>query len=184
MNAGLISVRYATALLEYASEMHSEDHVYQEAKTIVQHYIKFEALRTTLANPVLDRKEKRKLILLAAGSNVSKPMERFIDLLLENNRQDKLQFILLEYIDLYREKKNLFYGKFTTSAEIDKVTEDKLISLVEGSLGGTLEVEHVIDPRLIGGFIFDVDFVRWDASLLRQIEEIRNELIEKNRRIV
>lgn len=184
MNTGLISARYATALLSFANESNMQDCVYTEAKVIAQNFFQFSELRTVLDNPVLAKKEKRKIIVTAAGGNISDPLKKFLDLLLENNREFNLQSIVLKYIDLYRKQKNIHYGKLTTATIVDSVTEKKLMKLVEGYTGGTVEMEKVIDPEILGGFMFEVDFVRWDASISGQLRRIKKEYIEKNNKIV
>src|SRR5665647_3796784 len=102
MNNGLIAARYATALLEYANKDGSIDRVYTEAKAVSKSYFQFNDLRTVLTNPVLAKAEKRKIILMAAGGKTSSHFERFIDMLMENNREEHLLDIMLKYIDLYR----------------------------------------------------------------------------------
>jgi len=184
MNTGLIPVRYATALLDFANESNLQDSVYNEAKAVTQSYFQFSELRTVLDNPVLGKTEKRKIILLAAGGNVCTPFEKFLDLVLDNNRENHLLSIALKYIDLFRKQKNIHYGKLTTASTINAVTEKKLMAMVENTTGGTIEMEKVIDPDIIGGFLFEVDFVRWDASISGQLRRIKKEYIEKNNKIV
>jgi F-type H+-transporting ATPase subunit delta len=184
MNTGLIPVRYATALLDFATVSNEQDRVYTEAKAITKSYFQFSELRTVLDNPVLPNAEKQKIILLAAGGKVSKPFERFLDLILENNREKFLQEIVLKFIDIYRKQKNIHYGKLTTAAEVDNATEKRLMEMVENTTGGTIEMEKVIDPQVLGGFIFEVDFVRWDASVSGQLRRIRQNYIEKNKKRV
>ena len=70
MNTGLIPVRYATALLDFANVNKEQDRVYAETKSVIKSYFQFNELRTVLDNPVLANAEKRKIILLAAGGKV------------------------------------------------------------------------------------------------------------------
>ena len=184
MNTGLIPVRYAKALLDFADVKELQDRVYTEAKAIIKSYFQFGELRTVLDNPVLAKTEKRKIILLAAGGKVSTSFEKFLDLVLDNNRENHLLSIALKYIDLFRKQKNIHYGKLTTASPINAVTEKKLMAMVENTTGGTIEMEKVIDPDIIGGFLFEVDFVRWDASISGQLRRIKQEYIEKNNKIV
>ena len=44
--------------------------------------------------------------------------------------------------------------------------------------------EHRVDPSIIGGFIFEIDGLRLDASTAAQLKSVRRQFIEKNRRIV
>ena len=41
-----------------------------------------------------------------------------------------------------------------------------------------------IDPEILGGFVFEMDGYRLDASVESQFRRIRRQLIEKNNRIV
>ena len=59
MNTGLIPVRYATALLDFANISDLQDRVYTEAKAVTKSYFQFSELRTVLDNPVLAKAEKR-----------------------------------------------------------------------------------------------------------------------------
>ena len=105
-------------------------------------------------------------------------------MLLKNKREAQIQNIMLKYIDFYREQKNIRYGKLTTAVEVDQAAENRLMKLVADRFGGTLELEKVVDPEILGGFKLEVDNMRWDASIAGQLQNIRNEYIERNRKIV
>ena len=47
-----------------------------------------------------------------------------------------------------------------------------------------LELHNNVDSSIIGGFIFDIEGTRLDASVSSQLKTIRHQFIEKNRRIV
>lgn len=184
MNAGLISVRYATALLEFAKDSNTVETVYAEAKLLTLMFSKMSDLRLMLANPVISHEAKRTLILNAAGGKVSQTFRDFTDLLLKNRRENLVQGIMLKFIDLYRKQKNIHYGVLTTAYEVDGATEKRLIKLVTDKVGGTLELEKIVEPEILGGFKLEVDNVRWDASVASQLKRIKSEYIERNRRIV
>lgn len=184
MNLGLISVRYATALLDYADASKTQESVYKDAVQLTESFANSKGLSTALENPVISNENKKKLILTAAGGKVSDVFQSFIDLVLKNNREAELHTIVLKYKDLHRRKNNILHGKLTTAIAVDKITEDKLISLVEKKINGTLELEKVIDPSILGGFLMEIDSVRWDASIKNQLNRIKNDYIERNRRIV
>lgn len=181
MNLGLISTRYATALIAFSSESEMSHYVYEEAKVINKAFLKFKELRSVLNNPVLAVSEKKKIIVSVAGGSLSKPLDAFIDLLLRNKRESKLQNILLKSMDMYRLQNNIHAGKLTTASEIDTLTEKRLIEMVQKEVGGTVEIEKHIDVSILGGFMLEVDFKRWDASLLSQLTTIRKEYIEVNK---
>ena len=184
MNTGLIAVRYATALLEFAKETNLVETVYGEAKLLTLMFSKMGGLRHALENPVISTAEKRKLLLNAVGGKASKVYEKFTDLLLENNRESLVQNIMLKFIDLYRKEKNIRYGKLVTAYPVSQKTEKSLIKLITDKAGGTLELEKVVNPDILGGFTLEVEGVRWDASVSGQLQQIRNEFTERNSKIV
>ena len=62
--------------------------------------------------------------------------------------------------------------------------ESRLREVIENQTGCKLLLKTEVDPALIGGFVFEVDDLLLDASVSRQIDIIRRQFIEKNRRIV
>ena len=184
MNIGLISARYAKALLEFAQDKNVEDEIYEQAKFLISVFGKIKNLNTALHNPLISKAKKRNIILTASGDNVTDAFKRFIELLLENKREDCLQSIMLQYKGLYRESKNILHGKLITAVEIDAITKSHLIKTIEQKVDGKLELEEIVDPNILGGFILDIDFIRWNASLIRQLNDIKKQYIERNRRII
>ena len=175
MNEGLVSQRYATALYDFASNNNDETTVYDEAKLLAAQFSSQPELRVALASPAISKADKQKLIITAAGGSVSDTFRKFISLVLANEREKKLQYIALKYIELYRENKNIYAGKITLAGKIDKTIEDRLISVIAKYTGRTLELEKQIVPEIIGGFILEVDNYRWDGSIRQRLEKIRRE---------
>lgn len=165
MNTGVVSMRYAKALLAYAKAQKVEDRVYEEVKTLAGHYVSLPDLRRAIENPVLDMQSKCDLLREASGGkDVSQELMRFFNLVLDERREKFLQFMLWSYIDLYREDKNILVGKLTTAIE-SKRLEEHLVDLVGSRTQGKVEMETHIDPELIGGYIIELEGYRLDASV-------------------
>lgn len=62
--------------------------------------------------------------------------------------------------------------------------ESRLRDLIEKRTGCKLILKTEVNPSLIGGFVFEVEDTILDASVSRQLDIIRRQFIEKNRRIV
>lgn len=79
MNTGVVSRRFAKALLAYAKGEGLEDKVYKEVKTLAAHFAEVPALRRAVENPVLERSKKLELLCEASGGkDVSQVMTRFL----------------------------------------------------------------------------------------------------------
>ena len=92
MDLGVISVRYARALLKSATDMKQEDAVYKEMLVLSQSYLQVPALRSTIDNPMLDKDKKNALLEVACGGQVSDLTQRFLQLVLNEGRESTLQF--------------------------------------------------------------------------------------------
>ena len=186
MEVGILSMRYAKAIIEYAQEKGLEDRLYQEFLTLSHSFCEQPGLREALDNPVITTKEKLALVCTAADGDGKSTREfvRFITLVLRNRREGYLQFISLMYLDLYRKLKHIGTGKLITAVPVDKETEDRIRSAAAHILHAQMERETVIDPSIEGGFIFDINDYRLDASVATQLKRVKQQFIDKNRRIV
>ncbi len=176
MDLGVISVRYARALLNSATDMKQEDIVYMEMQLLVQSYLQVEDLRSTIDNPMLEKDKKEILLLTACGGNVTDLTKRFLQLVLKEDRENTLQFMAASYVTLYRKQKNITRGKLTTAVAVSPETETKMKAMVESRTHGTVEFNTEVDSDIIGGFILEYDTYRLDASVKTKLNTILNQL--------
>jgi F-type H+-transporting ATPase subunit delta len=107
-----------------------------------------------------------------------------MQLLCSHKREKYLLFIVNTFITLYRRQENINLARLTTAVEVSPEVVGKLRAGVKRHTGGTAEFESHVDPRIEGGFIFEVGTYRLDASVASQMRRIKRQFIEKNRRIV
>ena len=176
MDIGVISTRYARALLKSATDAKLEEQVYQEMMTLAKSYMDVPELRQTIDNPMLDKDKKQTLLETAVGGATSELMRTFIALVLKEDRENMVQFMAYSYVTLYRKQKNVIRGKLTTAARVSPETEQKMRQMVESMTQGTVEFETEVNPDIIGGFILEYDTFRMDASVKSKLNNILNTL--------
>ena len=122
MDIGIVSMRYAKALMEYAKSTGTEDRLYTEMRTLSRSFRKHPDLRAALENPVLPVQEKFSLICTAAVGDapVGQELSRFVTLILKNRREAFLQYICLSYLDLYRKSRHIGVAKLTTAVPVSR----------------------------------------------------------------
>jgi F-type H+-transporting ATPase subunit delta len=172
MDIGVISVRYARALLNSATDQKQEDQVYQDMMTLARSYLEVPALRQTIDNPMLAKEKKQTLLETACGAGRSQLTSAFIALVLKEGREAMVQFMANSYVTLYRKQKNVIRGKLTTAARVSAETEQKMRRMVESKTNGTVEFETEVNPDIIGGFILEYDTFRMDASVKSKLNSI------------
>lgn len=173
MDIGVISVRYARALLKSATDANIEESVYQQMQLMANSFIEVPALRQTIDNPMLSKDKKQLLLETAAGGEQALPLVKdFIVMVLKEDRENMIQFMAASYVTLYRQQKNIIRGKLTTAVGVSPEMEQKMRQMVESKTQGTVEFETEVDPDIIGGFILEYDTYRMDASVKAKLNTI------------
>jgi len=183
MNTGLVSTRYAHALLLFAIEEGSEDSVYKDMMNVRKNFSNLPELLPTLDNPIGNKTDKRKLMEASAGDNASETYKKFVKLLLDNNRENILNNVALQYIDEYKEYKHIYAVDLTTAEEIGPGIENRLKNVVR-KLDSKAEIElrHLVDKDIIGGFVLSMNGNRLDASIKTQLADISKNFHKLNGR--
>ena len=176
MEIGVISVRYARALLKSTTDAKIEDAVYTEMQQLARSYVEVPQLRFTIDNPMLSKEKKETLLLTAVGKKPSALTKTFIQLVLKEDRENVMQFIANSYVTLYRQQKHIIRGRLITAAQVTPATEQKMRQMVESKTNGTVEFETEVNPDIIGGFILEYDTYRMDASVKTKLNSILNTL--------
>jgi F-type H+-transporting ATPase subunit delta len=177
MNTGLISRRYAKALYEYASERKVEDALYERMQTLVNEINSMPKLKTILRSPMILTVYKRDLLAEATGANPMPVYLDFVRLITENHREAMVLDIALNYQIFYRRKKNIRIVHLTSAVPMDSNALERIKKQVQQKTSGQIEFKIHIDPALGGGFIFQLDDMRIDASVKGQLEKIKKKLI-------
>ena len=154
MNTGVISSRYARALLLLTQESGRGEQVFSQARA-----------------------------LLKDPTKVPEPLEpdlaRLVMLLRKNGRREYLRYVLNDYLRLWCKSTGAHMAHLVMAAP-DPALPDRIAAL----LGGKVYIDTEIDPSIEGGFTVILDDVMLDASVRGQIERIKRQLIERNSRIV
>ena len=148
MNLGVISMRYAKALLKSSVQASLEEAVYADMQTLSQSYLQVPELRFTIDNPMLPKED----------------------------RENALQFMANSYITLYRKQRNITNGKLITAAAVSPDVEQKMRQMVEQNTKGVVEFQTEVNPDIIGGFILEYDTYRMDASVQSKLRSILTQL--------
>jgi len=177
MDIGIISVRYARALLKCALDARQDQQVYQDMQLLAKSYVEVPELRHTIDNPMLAKEKKEALLLTAVGGDQASALSKsFVALVLKEDRENMIQFMANSYVTLYRQQKNIIRGKLTTAVAVAPATEQKMRQMVESKTKGTVEFETEVNPDIIGGFILEYDTYRMDGSVKSKLNNILNTL--------
>lgn len=180
MNSGIIAKRYARALLTFSVEKGVEDVVYENMSNLCESYLEVKEFKNALLIPILPESKKIGLIESACGGPISDELKRFLILILKQKREYLLHSIALVFINLYNEFKNMSICRLTTAQPASEEVINNLKVLVSKKTGGSVKIRNVVNSNIIGGFVFEMNFLRLDASLSTQLATIKRELTSQN----
>ena len=136
------------------------------------------------AKDVVKDDEKLKLLKTALAEPMEPDLERFIRLLMDNGRIGLLPMTLKDFADRYRKSLGIRKALLRVAVPPPESLLQRLRELVKAHSGEEALIQVEVDPSLIGGFVFDIGDAMVDKSVARELELIRLQYIEKNRRIV
>ncbi|MCQ2133579.1 MAG: ATP synthase F1 subunit delta [Bacteroidales bacterium] len=184
MNQGVISTRYARALLKYVGEISDGDILCRQVMTLAKGLDDLLQLRALIESPAgVDDEEKVSLLRTSLGGEMHPSLEKFIRLVLENGRAKLFRQIFHSFTGMYFRSKGILRAKLVSTVPSENL-EKALTAMVKEKTGCEVLIESSVDPELIGGFIFTVDDVRFDASVAGQLDTLRRQFIQKNKRII
>lgn len=185
MNTSIVATRYARALVQYVRETGQGDLVCAQAEKLNKALTGVADLERMMgAQDVVSGEEKIALLETALEEAPAPALDRFLRLLVKNGRISLVRSILRDFVDQYRRSIGIRRAHLTCVSDPSEALLQRLKDLVRAHTGDDVIIDVDIDPSLIGGFVFDIDDYLLDASVSHQLDLIRAQFIERNRRIV
>jgi F-type H+-transporting ATPase subunit delta len=169
---------YARALFEAAREEGRLDVVDEQVADFVAALAAVPELRTTLANPELDTKEKSAIVEQILGG-ADELVRNFVLLTIEKGRAGELEQIHEELDALVAAEQGRLDVELTTAIELTEEEAGSIVRQIEQSSGRSVEATRKVDPRLIGGIVLQAGSLRVDASVKGRLETLRHELARR-----
>lgn len=206
MNTGIIATRYATALLKLVEETGSGELVAAQVQVIEKALDEVPDFRRAVDDPAVAAVQKISLFEASLKDSMAEELHKFLELLIRNGRIGDVRLVLTTFVTEYYRSRHIKRARLVVAdpALLDpeptpsdpvpvegslrqaqrSALESRLRDLVEKQTGCKLILKTEVNPSLIGGFVFEVEDTVLDASVSRQLDFIRRQFIEKNRRIV
>lgn len=174
-----LASRYAKSLLDLAVEQNNLDATLTDMKlleAICQQNRDFAAM---LRSPVIKADKKQAILTAVLNGRLSKLTDSFITLLVNKGREGNLQEIASEFVNQYNKLKDIRTVKLTTATPVSDVVKEAIKARVAKSLNSSsVEMMTAVNPDLIGGFVLEVEDKMFDASIRRDLNDIRSQFLD------
>ncbi|HRD41415.1 MAG TPA: ATP synthase F1 subunit delta [Prochlorococcaceae cyanobacterium AMR_MDS_5431] len=168
-----IATPYAEALLQVIEARGETEQTAEQAKAVLKIWESSPELRSAMSSPVLEPEAKKAALVKLFSDQLSQAFINLLKLLADRQRISVLDAVLLRFLELYRENRNIALAKVTSAVPLNKEQEDILVQRIR-SIASTerVELEVLVDPLIIGGFIINIGSQVIDASLAGQVRRL------------
>lgn len=177
MNRGPITVRYATALFELGKEKKELDKLYSDSKLLLDHCLSVKDFCAFINNPVIKPSQKKSVINKVLSGEQHPLMLKFVDLVIEKNREPLLGDMIRYFEHLYKQYKGIKSVQIITASALDQAYIEELKTYLEREFGAPVEMETKVKPEIIGGLILVVDDKIIDNSVVHQMKLIKQKFL-------
>jgi len=176
MNNPRLAGRYAKSLLDLAVEQNQLDAVYADVKllrTITKSNPDFVSV---LKSPVINNEKKQQIINAILDGRICNLTALFIQLLVRKTRESNLPEIVKAFVEQYNTLKDIHHVKITTAFPLSAEGEQVILNKVRSNTSiQNIELETAVEEELIGGFKLEVGGKLVDASILRDLNDVRKQ---------
>jgi F-type H+-transporting ATPase subunit delta len=187
MHKPRLAERYAKSLVDLAQELKQLDVICDDMRLLGEICSKSRDFVLMLKSPIIHADKKYAIISRITEGKISKTTQIFIKLLCNKNRESNFPEIITSFIDQYNSIKGIHKVKLTTAIPVSDEVKNSFIQQIEQSTSFKhIELEDIVKPSLIGGFMLEMEGKLVDASIQRYLNDVKkqfsdNEYIHKLR---
>lgn len=180
MNISLVSERYAEALFDLAVEKGLVEELYNDSLLIIRTCESSRDLRLLLKSPIINAGKKKTIVRAVFEPNVHKLTLEYLLVMVRKNREEFIQVVAEHFVELYQKHMNILTVHFKSPVLPDEDVKKQVAELMKNYTEEKVELKTDIDESLIGGFVLTWDDKQYDASIRREIENLRNAIAKIN----
>jgi F-type H+-transporting ATPase subunit delta len=171
---------YARALLGACEKAGISDRIVAELNSLVDDVFgRVAGIESLLATPRISVEEKYGMLDRVFGPRMSSELLTFLKVVCQHGRLDCLRQIR----QAARLELNRMRGRVevqvTTAEPIDDNLAERIVAVLQGKLGVTVDLVRRVDPSLLGGLVVRVGDTLYDGSIRNRLVRLRSETIER-----
>jgi F-type H+-transporting ATPase subunit delta len=172
-----VARRYARALMAAAEHQKNIEGTAKDLDLVGKALNESRELRLFVASPVISAAKKRKVFDELLATRVGKETLSFVHLLTVKSREGLLPEVIQQFKELQDEKQGIVNVELRSVVDLTNAQEKDIRSQLERKVGKKVRLHLVTDKALKGGLLVKVGDTVFDASVVHQLERIRERFI-------
>jgi F-type H+-transporting ATPase subunit delta len=180
MSARTIARRYANALFDVARKAGRTSEIEQDLRSFRDLVADNADLARVLDAPSVPPIKKRGLVdALVTRVGMTAEAGRLLVMLAERDRLALLGDVVDAYIQRGMELRRVMTAEVTTAEPMGESQRAAIAAALTKASGAEVTITEKVDPNIVGGIVARMGSVVFDASVVTQIERMRQKLIER-----
>lgn len=176
-----LATRYAKSLFELALEKGQIETVYNDMLVLQNICNASPEFKRILNSPIIKADKKKSILEAVTNGKVSEMTSRFNNLLVQKGRESEMSDIIVAFIKEYKAYKGIKTLKLTTAVPVSDEIKKELIEKVQNRTQvKNIELEEVVNPDIIGGFILQVDDMEVDTSVSFYLNQVKKQFFNND----
>ncbi|WP_333853642.1 ATP synthase F1 subunit delta [Epilithonimonas sp.] len=169
-----VAKRYAQGLLDFTQESGNTESVFGEMRDVVKIMSESKELVQFLNTPFIDAR-KKDAVALEIFKDFSPVSKNIIRLVIKQGREAQLKNIAQEFINKVEDIKGTQRISLVMATKLSEQNIQKIIADSKMVNVSNYDLETIIKPDILGGYILRVGDQQIDASVKTQLNNIKKE---------
>jgi F-type H+-transporting ATPase subunit delta len=172
----LASDRYAESLIQLARERGELDRAYADMEQFTRTLTGSPELGRVLRSPVIPSEKKLAILTQLFSERFTPLTMQFIALVSRRNREGLLAGVANSFKVRYLALQGITQGQVTTATPLSEAELAKIMALAEKVTGKKMQLEQLINPEVIGGYLLRIGDNMIDQTVRNQLARVRRQL--------
>ena len=180
MRNPLLATRYAKALMGLALEQGKLEEVHTSMSAFAAMTNGNAELKNLFRSPIIKADKKINIVNALVAKTGTDDMTRgFINLIIKKRRDVFLPEIFTAFHELYKTHKNISTVELTVAHDLSDEMKATITQQIKSQLNGQeIDLNIKVDDKLIGGFVLESNNNLFDASIARDLKDIRDQFMK------
>jgi F-type H+-transporting ATPase subunit delta len=133
-----------------------------------------------LKSPIIQSEKKSRIITEIFSKALNPITMAYMLIMIRKRRESFIPEIAKQFVEEYKEFKNILTVHFASPEKPDAENRKLVLELMKNYTKANVELVEDIDKELIGGFVLSWHDKQYDASISREIEDMRRAMAKVN----
>lgn len=175
-----VARRYTLALFELTEDLKLTGKIVNDFLDLINSIKNSKELALFLKTPIINSLKKGKVLDDMLKGRFNDLTIKFINILVKKERENLLYDICNDFLDLVNEKRGIVKANIRTAIEISDKDKKYLTEMIAKYTGKEVHADFTVDKSIKGGFVAQIEDKIIDASIIRQLQLLREQFTKGN----